>query len=916
MAYLPATRNAPGEQVNSEPSRFVRQRPLLLTKLVPPRLPEILLPRDPLLQRLDNADTTRLALVCAPAGFGKTTLLTQWYHHRQQQGDTLAWINLEQSDNAPLLLTRYLLEALRPLYQGGNTPFQSYLAGHPPDNFSVFIAGLINQLHLCAHPLYLILDDYQNIHHPEIHHGIACLLEHAPSSLHLIIGSRCQLPLALGRLQIQDQLVEIYDDELRFTVDETSRYFRHALPCPPDKRDIQQLVATTEGWIAGIKIATLPPRQSTHMPCFISALPPHSRALTRYLEEVVFAPLPADIFTFLLQTSILTHLHPTLCNAVTGQNNGAEKLTWLAQHNLFISSLDESDTWFRYHPLIRDALLNRLQQGAQSHIHLLHERAGNWFATQQRWAEAIRHALAAGQSAIRHAEAGAQSLAEEGDIETMVRCIHALTPDTNCPRIELQLNLAWALAHRFRFHDARQLLNAIETWVTQNNAPLAHSTWVKLRVVRAICEAFADNISDSIEIVEPLLQEIPCGDIWVDGLVCNILSYCHLAALRPQQALDIQRRLTGHREEKRHLFVQVYRTFIVAQGHLRQGNLQEAQHLAQMALQYAEADAGANSSSGATLAPILAAIAWERGEVEHIDALLRLRLKMIDDFAPPDSLSHCYLVLARQAQHDGQTQEAEALLVHAEQLAAQRGWSGAQAPLLAEQLTLSLASGNRDKACRLLNALQVLAQQTRCANNRLIAWSLSLCQSRLLIANGEPLIAAPLLDALVAEQEQCGEWLSAVQSRLLLAMALWRSGAAERAAAVCKPALQRALHQTLRRSLSDAGPDLLRLLNHMRKQQGPHDTFTDIIAQLWLMLSATEMPSPANDTEASPLKLTDREQQILRLIAEGYPNKSIARILTISAETVKWHLKHLYEKLHVSNRTQAVNQARKWHLLH
>jgi len=915
MAFLPTTKETSVALVKSEPLRFADNYPLLLTKFAPPRSPEILLSRDRLLQKLNRAETTSLTVVCAAAGAGKTTLLTQWYQDRQQQGYAMAWLSLESSDNTTILFSRYLLAALQPLYQGLNSPLERYQEEGRPADFLLFLTGLINQLHHCPYPLYLILDDYQNIHHPDIHHGIAYLLNHAPASLHLIIGSRCLPLMGLSRLQIQDQLIEINDDELRFTVDEATDYFSYSLSTPLHKWDIQRLLTTTEGWIAGMKIAMLSLHQYSRTDRLIRNINTYSRTLTRYLEEIIFSPLPADICAFLMQTSILNRLHPTLCNAVTGQNNGTEMLAWIKQNNLFLSSLDESGTWFRYQPLMRDALLYRLQQNTPAAIHQLHERAGNWFATQQLWAEAIRHALASGQPTPLHAEASAQSLAEEGDIETMVRWVHSLPANLGASRVELQLNLAWALAHRFHFNEARQLLDIIENWVTENGEHLVHSTWVKLRVVRGICEAFADNIPASIEIVEPLLQEIPCGDLWVDGLVCNILSYCHLAALRPQQALDVQRRIAGNREENRNLFVKVYRTLVVAQGHFRQGDLQAAQHLANQALQDAEPDTGANSSSGATLMPLLAAIDWELGKTEKIDEMLRPRLPMIDNFSPPEGLSYCYIVLARQTILSGKISEAESLLTHAGQLAIQRGWSGALAPLLAEQVRLCIQSGDIAKAHHLLNSLQELAQMSHIPKNRLITWYLSLSKSRLLLADDEPQAAAEYLDSLVTEQEQCGEWLSAVHSRLLLTVALWRAGDTDRAVAVCKPALQRVLQQNLLGSLLDAGSDLLLLLNHLRKQQGPRNEFSDIVTQLWSIVSAAEISSKRVDTNISPLKLTERELQILRLIAEGYPNKIIARTLGISAETVKWHLKHLYEKLQASNRTQAVNQARKWHLL-
>lgn len=916
MAFLSPTGHLPTENVDEEPFRFTRKLPLILTKLTPPRTPGILLQRDRLLTRLDNAACGSLTLVCAAAGFGKTTLLSQWYQHRQAQGDSLAWISLEEEDSTPLLFMRYLLAALIPLYPGWSDTFQDYPEGAHPGDFSLFLAELVNQLHHCSHPLYLILDDYQSIQSREIHDGLTWLLHHAPASLHLVIGSRNRLPLVLSRLRLWDQYTEIEDSELRFNDAEAQAYFARTVTPPVNKRDVPQLMTLTEGWVAGMKIAALSVRKHDAPPGITGALSGGSRSISRYLEEVIFAPLPTSTLHFLMLTSVLNRLHPALCDAVTGLNNGRAMLTWIEQHNLFLSALDDGGFWFRYHPLMRDALSHRLQQDSTIDISQLHERAGNWFAAQQLWAEAIRHALAAGKSVTRHAEAGAQSLAEEGDIDTMVRWIHYLPATPDPSRIELQLNLAWALAHHFRFSDARQLLDAIETMVANRSEHLTRSTGVKLRVVRAICEAFADNISASLLLVEPLLSEVPCGDIWVDGLVCNILSYCHLALARPQRALEVQQSVSGNQATNRNLFVEVYRGFVLALGQLRQGNLQEAECQATRVLHHAEQHTGQNSSSGATLAPLLADIAWERGDIGQVNSLLNLRPGMIDDFCPPDGLSLCYVVLARQAQLNAQPDEAMALLRHAGQLCIQRGWWRARIALLAEEITLHLHTGKRDNARRQFALLQQLASEPRAVENRFVGWHRGICESRLLLAEGDALTAATKLTSLINEQERCGEWLAATRSRIQQAVAFWRAGDEKQAIAACIPALPRAVAQKMQRTLLDGGPELLALLSRLREQPHSDTTFNAVTASAGaMMMSQGILPLPTHEAASEGLRLTEREQQTLQLIAEGHSNKGIARTLGISVETVKWHLKQLYEKLAVSGRIQAVNRARRLGLL-
>lgn len=919
MPFLLPIHQPPTEFVHEEPFRFTLKLPLILTKLTPPHSSGMSLQRDRLLQQLDETESRSLTLVCAAAGFGKTTLLAQWCHRRRRRGDAVAWLSLEEDDNTPLLFMRYLLEALRPLHHDWSPTFLRYLEGELSADFSMFLAELINQLHLCPHPLYLILDDYHTISHREIGDGLTYLLNHAPSSLHLIIGSRFRPPLELSRLRLQDQLAEIYDSDLRFTFEEASAYFMASAPATARKQDIQQIISLTEGWIAGMKIATLSADWRTDPGYFIRSLSEGSRSITRYLEEIVFKPLPPEVFDFLLCTSILNRFNPALCNAVTERNNGEAMLAWIEQHNLFLCALGDGGAWFRYHPLMRDTLFNRLQNSPDKDIRILHERASNWFAGQNLWPEAVRHTLAAGKTDSKHAEVGAQSLAEEGDIDTLVRWMRYLPANLDPSRIDLQLNLAWALAHHFRFNDSRQLLDAIDALAAANRNGLTHSVWVKLRVVRAICEAFAENIPQSIALAEPLLREVPCGDVWVDGLVCNILSYCHLVDSRPEQALNVQRRLPGAKVAHRNLFVEVYRAFVVAQGYLRQGNLAEAERQASQALRYAEQHTGANSSSGATLAPILAEIAWEQGDIGRIDALLTLRLEMIDHFCPPDSLSRCYIVLARQAQLNNQPGEADRLLLHAEQLAISRGWFRARAPLLAERLAVRLRQQDIDGARHLLGQLQALAREAGAGTNApglsVISYYLRVSQSRLLIADGEPLAAADMIDRLAAKQEQCAEWLSAVRLRMMQTVALLQAGEEARAGEIFKPILQRAIRQKLQRSLLDAGPDLLPLLGPLCKKPPLNAECATAVAMLFQQAGENgELPA-SGFTQSLAHRLTERERQMLQLIADGYSNKGIARSLGISVETVKWHLKQVYEKLRVKGRIQAINQAREWDLL-
>ncbi|MHC1481216.1 LuxR C-terminal-related transcriptional regulator [Frateuria aurantia] len=899
----------------SGPLHLTQGLPLILTKFGPPRSPGGWLQRPRLLDQLDAVQQRRLALVNAGAGFGKTTVLAQWHQHLVQHGEHVGWLSLDEDDDSLWPFLPYLLQALRPLYDGWDASFWRRVDAQMPTSLQQLLAELINQLHDCPHDLYLIIDDFHVIDDRGVHAAVSYLLAHAPPTLHLILGSRHRPHLALGRLQSQDQLVEVSDMDLRFTLEEARGYFQQTLVVLPSSQDTQRLLSLTEGWIAGIKIASLAPGLRENPGQLINQLHGGTRAITRYLTEVVFDPLPPEVFDFLLRTSILRRFNAEACNAVTGRVDGEAMLEWIEQHNLFLSALDEQGIWFRYHPLLREALISRLRRSNHVDAKQLHERASRWFVEQRLWAEAVRHALAAGKP-VGHAGldgASARSLAEEGDIDTLLRWMQQLPASLDPSRIDLQLNLAWALAHYFRFEESRQLLDSLDQLVTDHRHELRRSTTVKLKVVRAICEAFAEQIPQSLAIVEPLLQEVPCGDIWVDGLVCNILSYCHVIDQRYADALAVQRHMPCPEAPLHNLFVSVYRAFVIAQSHLCQGDLSEAEHCARQALLQAEHYTGPQSSSGATLAPVLAEIAYERGDDDLMDHLLADKLDQIDRFSPPDGLRRCYVSLARRALHDGAPQHAEHLLEHARGLAISRGWKRLEALLLAEQLRVRLHRDDLSGAEQLLQQLEQMAPQAQIDAadpvQRAIAQHTTVSRARLQLARDQAGLAVTALQALIHAQDDHQDRLASVRLRLLLAHALQQAGEPEQALTALQPVLPLLRQQHFKRSLIDAGSHLQPLLGDLLELHAGHLPAQAMHPQL---IGSSDNPAlpPTAPEPLDELGLSERESQALGLIAEGQSNKEIARSLNISPETVKWHLKNIYGKLHVTSRTQAMRRLR------
>lgn len=905
----------------SGPLRLTRGLPLILTKFVPPRSSIQLLERPRLLQLLNPVQQCRLGVVCAGAGFGKTTLLAQWHQQMVAQGERIAWLSLDEDDDDVWQFIPYLLQALRPLYADWDADFWRDMEEQKLSSSEQLLAGLINQLHYCPHDVYLIIDDFHVINDRGVYEALGYLIKHAPAALHLIIGSRFHPNLALSQLQAQDQLVEIYDRDLQFTLEETKHYFSRTVALPLSNHHAQRLQSVTEGWIAGMKIASLSAELQNDPEHLLRNMHGGTRSIARYLKEVVLDPLPEEVLDFLVKTSFLSRLNAELCNAVTGRDDSKAMLAWIERHNLFLSALDEQGYWFRYHPLLQENLRTMLQQNNDIDRKQLHELASHWFVEQKLWSEAVRHALSAGKPVHSPVQDGAsaQSLAEEGDIDTLISWMHHLPPSTDPSRIDLQINLAWALAHYFHFDESRQLLDNLDQMVLHHREDLTRSTWCKLRVVRAICEAFAENIPESLAIVQPLLAEVPCGDTWVDGLICNILSYCHVVNQRYHDALEVQQHMPSPESPLDNLFVSVYRAFIIAQCHLCQGDLGKAGWYAEKTLRQAECYTGTQSTSGATLAPLLAEIAYECQRGDSPEHLLADRLEFIDRFSPPDALSRCYTYLARQALDNDMPYEGERLLEHAQRLAVSRGWQRLQAMLLAEQVRVRLQRGNFTGAEQLQRQLEQMAASFRMDAEhpcqRAIVMSASLGRSRLLLARGQAPQACVLLAEMVSDQESRRDRLTAARLRTLWSLALWNSGKTAAARTTFQPVVQLAEQQHLTRLFLDAGDTLQPLLIGMNESSSAWTEKRGVQGS-WADKRGPVDGTPFNSGSPDiPGELSEREFQILQLIAEGQMNKEIARSLAISAETVKWHIKNIYAKLKVNSRTQAMSRALEMKLL-
>src|SRR5690348_268825 len=372
--------------------------PLLETKLYVPRPRRGLVSRPRLSQRLDRGTTAKLMLISAPAGFGKTTLLTEWLAGLAGPADErlAAWLSLDRADNDPASFWTYVIAALQTVAPGVGESALTLLQAPQPPPLETVLTALLNELGAGPDEIVLVLDDYHVIDARDVQDTMAFLLDHLPPRLHVVIAGRTDPALPLARLRARGELVEIRAAELRFTADEAAAYLNEMMGLRLTARDVAALEGRTEGWIAALQLAALSMQGRDDVAGFIAGFTGDDRYIVDYLAEEVLQRQSDRVQSFLLQTSILGRLSGPLCDAVTGQGGGKAMLEALDRGNLFLVSLDDRRRWYRYHHLFADVLQARLLDEQPGRVPDLHRRASGWYERNGEPSEAVRHALASG----------------------------------------------------------------------------------------------------------------------------------------------------------------------------------------------------------------------------------------------------------------------------------------------------------------------------------------------------------------------------------------------------------------------------------------------------------------------------------------------------------------------------------------
>ncbi|MEO7295260.1 MAG: LuxR C-terminal-related transcriptional regulator [Candidatus Limnocylindria bacterium] len=441
-------------------------RPILETKFYAPRARSDLVSRPRLAERVRRGLDAKLTLVSAPAGFGKTTLLSEWLDASSSDDRSVAWLSLDEADNDSASFWTYLTTSLKRATPAAGAALSLLQEPQPPP-IETILTALLNGLGQAQDDFVLVLDDYHVVDARDVQEHMAFLLDHLPPRMHLVLATRADPALPLSRMRARGELVEIRAADLRFTADEAAAYLNEMMGLQLTARDVAALEARTEGWIAALQLAALSMQGRDDVAGFIAGFAGDDRFVVDYLVEEVLQRLPNDRRRFLLQTSILDRMNGALCDAVTGQHGGRSTLEALERANLFVIPLDASRQWYRYHHLFADVMRARLLDEEPDLIPDLHRRASEWYEQNGERSQAIRHALA-GEDFERAAsmiELEIPALRRARQEADMRRWLEALPEDVFRVRPVLSVGYVGALMVNGKLQDVEALLAGAERWL-------------------------------------------------------------------------------------------------------------------------------------------------------------------------------------------------------------------------------------------------------------------------------------------------------------------------------------------------------------------------------------------------------------------------------------------------------------------
>ncbi len=873
--------------------------------------------RDRLLTLLETATQCRLVLVTSPAGYGKTTLLSQWANDKQHIG----WYTLDEGDNQSERFANYLITAIQQATQGNCPNSETMAQKRQYANLSSLFSLLFIELTQWQKPLWLIIDDFHLITNPAIQEAMRFFLKHQPDNLTLVISSRNIPQLGVANLRVQEQLLEIDSQQLAFTYDETEQFFENRLETPLDVAECQRLCDDVAGWVTALQLIALSAKQNAlaakQSARRLSGI--NSSHLSDYLVDEVLDNVDENMRRLLLTSSLLRSMNDALIARVSGVDNGQMRLEDIERQGLFLQRMDSGGDWFSYHPLFSSFLRQRCQWELATELPQLHRAAAEAWMAQGFPSEAIHHALAAENSVmlcdilLQHA----WELFHQSELSLLENSLQALPWEMLLKNPKLILLQAWLMQSQHRYGEVNSLLDRAEQEMTQTLAPDLHGEFDALRAQVAINTG---NPSEAERLAHSALRSLPIANYYGHIIATSVLGEVHHCSGNLQKSLSIMQEIEvmAHRHSTWHyvLWSMIQQSEILfARGFLQASyDIQEKaaelihkQHLEQLPMHE-------------FLLRIRSQLMWTWGRLDESESAARLGMQVLSNYQPQQQLQ-CLVLVVLNALVRGDIENARSNLHLIENLLSNGVYHDDWVSNADEVRVIYWQLVNDKTSAE--SWLQQTAKPTLASNHFSQRQWRNIARAQILLENHDQ--ASSILEELNNTARRF-ELVSDLNRNLLLLNQLyWQQDNKIEAQKTLIEALALAgrtsflsyfviegepMAQQLRLLLQlnvlteldqHRAQHILREINQHYRHKFAHfdENFVN------RLLSHPQVPELIR---ISPL--TQREWQVLGLIYSGYSNVQIANEFNVAATTIKTHIRNLYQKLGVLHRQDAVALAR------
>lgn len=841
-------------------------------------------------------------LVCAPAGYGKTTLIASWAKERRAK---VAWVSLDADDNDPLRFLTHFVTAVQLQFHGFGTALTDMLDAAPPPPIGGLMRSLAGLFCGLPEPLCVILDDLHSVHEASVHTAIAFLIEHQAPQLQLIFASRCDPPFSLARLRGQGKLLEYRTQDLRFTLEEADRFCNEVMQFSLPPGQVETLAARTEGWIVGLQLAAVSLNNTADKARFIASFAGDDRHITDFLLDEVLRTRSAQIQDFLLHTSLLERFSAPLCDAVTLRSDSRAMLDEIERSNMFVLGLDNQRVWYRYHHLFNALLQNRLRLSAPELVPTLHRRASTWFSEHKLTAEAITHAIKAGDfdAALALIEQHGSALFAHGQINTALVWAGQLPAHTLARSPLFSLTCAWGHFYADNLTAMEQHIRSVERCLAGfHEAPIGTDERAMLgqvALLRGCRFAYSGDLDAAIAQLQQAYASFAPGRA-LHSVAAVSLGVCYFVSGRLLAAQALLGRHALLADAKLNVLIPVTAVLGLARIQFLRGRLQSARQMIEQALQECT-DAGWQDFPACGMLHLgLAELAYEMNDLAAAERHLRRGVDMTaNGMQYGNAWGHVLLAQTRWAM------SGSATALSPERELALGKYSGRFVvdlpPLSAAIGRMYLAHGRHDLMAQWCESARLARGDTLSVGRE----PEYLVLARYLSWQGNATEALVLLATLRRSAEQDQRLTVVVEIALLQALALHAGKATDEAILRLRESLDLARDTGLVRLFLDEGLALADLLRKMVR------TACYSADALTLLASFPGAPGVATSEMSLAQLFSKKERQVVALLVKGNSNQHIADALFVSLNTLKSHMKNVYAKLGVNRRFQAIEQLRK-----